>query len=370
MNIRYELLSKDRRKNPPAKVETYGQERTNHVFLADYKEGRWQDPRIVPYDSAINNLKPGSVCLHYGQTVFEGAKAFLHPDGEIYAWRFDKNAARLNESAEIIVMPRIPEDLQMESCLRLLDLERAFCPAERDSAMYIRPFMFGTQDNLGAKPSETYTFCIMLSPSAALVKDGFTSGMSMLISTRYHRAVSGGTGAAKTGGNYAASLRPAQFAYAHGAAQVLYLDASNTYIEEGGVMNHYHVLADGTFIIPSFSDSMLRSVTSLSVLELAQLGHLKARQERVAIQDFISGVKSGEIIEAGCLGTAAVISPVTKYLFEDESEMVVGNGQVGKHSRALYELYVGMQTGQAAAPQGWLHRVGRYVHDLPQGDAR
>lgn len=360
MQIRYELLAESRRKSPPAKVETYGQERTNHVFMADYRDGKWQDPRIVPYDGAINNLKPGSVCLHYGQTIFEGAKAFRHPDGEIYAWRFDKNASRLNESADIIVMPRLPEEFQIEACLRLLDLERDFCPAEPDSSMYIRPFMFGTQDSLGAKPSGTYTFCIMLSPSAALIKGGFSSGVSMLISTQYHRAVSGGTGAAKTGGNYAASLRPAQFAYAHGAAQVLYLDSTNTDIEEGGLMNHYHVLDDGTFVIPSFSDSMLKSVTSLSVLELGRLGKIKVRQERVPIQEFIADVRSGRIVEAGCLGTAAVISPVTAYLFEDETSLPVGDGQVGRHSRALYELYTGMQSGRIPAPPGWLLKVERF----------
>lgn len=358
MNIIYDLLPQAQQKTPPSKVEGFGTIRTNHMFVADYCDGAWKNPRIVPYGPF--ELMPGAACLHYGQTLFEGAKAFMHPDGEVYLWRFDENAKRLNHSASVIMMPSIPVELQMEGVMRLMDVERAWCPSEPESSMYIRPFMFATQDMLGVRPSDSYTFCIMLSPSGAYYKGGFKNAITLLITDKYHRAVSGGTGTAKVGGNYAASLKPAQFAAESGATQVLYLDANNKYLEEVGTMNHYHVLSDGTFIIPEFNDSILRSITSLSVLELAQQGRIKAHTERIELAEFIEDVKSGKIIEAGGFGTAAVVSPVGKYMLQNGDTITVGDGKVGKYSRELYELYSGMQTGQKTAPDGWLVKIPHY----------
>lgn len=358
MNIRYELLDQSKRKKPPAKVEGFGQIRTNHIFVADYADGQWMDPRIVPYSPF--KLMPGAMCLHYGQIIFEGGKAFRHPDGEVHAFRFDQNAKRMNNSADVLLMPGMPEELQIEGCMRLIDMEREWCPSEPESSIYIRPFMFSTQDLIGVNASSSYTYCILLSPSGPYYKDGFSKAITLYITGKYHRAVSGGTGTAKAGGNYAASLKPAKFANDAGASQVLYLDASNTYIEEAGTMNHYHVLADGTFIIPEFNDSILCSITSSSVLELARLGKVKARQEKIAVADFIRDIKAGKIVEAGGLGTAAVVSPVGKYLLDDGSTVTVGDGEIGKYSRALYELYSGMQTGKIAAPEGWLVKTPHY----------
>ena len=358
MKIRYELLEKSKRKSPPPKVEGFGQTRTNHMFVVDYADGEWKDARIVPYGKF--DMSPGAVCLHYGQTIFEGAKAFKHANGEIYTWRWQENAKRLNHSADVIMMANIPVELQTEGLMRLLDVERDWCPDELESSMYIRPFMFGTEDTLGVKPSSTYTYCIMLSPSGPYYKGGFNNAMTLLITEKYHRAVSGGTGTAKTGGNYSASLVPAAHAYSQGCGQVLYLDASNKYVEEAGTMNHYHVLDDGTFIIPAFNDSILCSTTSSAILELAKAGKVKARQEVVEVEQFIKDIKSGKIIEAGGFGTAAVVSPVGKYMFDDGSTITVGDGGVGKHSREMYEMYMGMQTGKTPAPEGWLTKVERY----------
>ncbi len=358
MNIRYDLLPKAKRGTPPAKVEDFGNLRTDHMFLMNYKDGAWQDPRIVPYGPI--EMMPGAIALHYGQTIFEGAKAFMHADGELYAFRFDENAKRLNHSADVLMMPPADEALQMEGLCRLLDVERAWCPTEPESSMYIRPFIFATQDKLGVMPSNQYTYCIMLSPSGPYYKGGFSKAIRLLISSKYHRAVAGGTGTAKAGGNYAASLKPAAQAYKMGAQQVLYLDASNTYLEEAGAMNHYHVLKDGTFIIPAFNDSVLKSITSLSVLELAKTGKIKARTETIALKDFLEGLKAGAITEAGGFGTAAVVSPVGSYLLEDGSVINVGDGQIGPHSRALYDLYTGMQTGRLPAPAGWLKKIEKY----------
>jgi branched-chain amino acid aminotransferase len=219
--------------------------------------------------------------------------------------------------------------------------------------------MFGRSDVIGVKPSASCVFCIILSPSGPYYRGGFSKPLRLLITTQFHRAVSGGTGTSKCGGNYAASLRAAAYAESRGASQVLYLDASNRYLEEVGTMNHYHVLKDGTFVIPEFNDSILRSITSESVLELAAMGKIKARNERIELEDFLDKVRSGEIIEAGGFGTAAVVSPVGSYLLESGEILTVGDGQIGEHSRALYTMYTDMQNGRAPAPEGWLTKVPR-----------
>ncbi|MDR3074037.1 MAG: branched-chain amino acid aminotransferase [Deltaproteobacteria bacterium] len=359
MNITYQLIDAAKRgavtneDNLP-----FGALRTDHMFVADYADGAWKNPRIVPYGPFA--VYPGAVVLHYGQAIFEGAKGFRHGDNEIYLFRIDENIKRLNHSASILCMPKVPEDMQREGILRLIDVERKWCPSVLESSLYIRPFMFGTQDMLGVKPSNSYTFCVILSPSGPYYKGGFSNPVRLLLTQKFHRAVSGGTGTAKCGGNYAASLRAAEYAHEKGCSQVLYLDASNKFIEEVGSMNHYHVLKDGTFIIPEFNDSILCSITSLSVLELAKQGKIKARSEHVQFDEFLSKVRSGEIIEAGGFGTAAVVSPVGAYVLESGEEITVGDGKIGKHSRALYEMYSSMQIGKSPAPEGWLVKVPHY----------
>ena len=360
MNIRYEILDKSLQKQLPKTDQPlpFGQLRTNHMFLVNYKDGEWQDPRIVPYGPV--SLMPGAMGLHYGQTIFEGAKAFIHADGEIYLFRYHKNCERMNHSARNLCMPEIPVDLQMEGALRLIDLERGWCPDMPESSLYVRPFMFATQDSLGVKPASEYIYCVMLSPAGPYYPGGFSRPVRLLITKKYHRAVSGGTGTSKCGGNYAASLQAQLHAKNMGCDQVLYLDASNQFLEEVGTMNHYHVEKDGTFVIPAFNDSILKSITSSSALELAAMGKIKARQENIRLDSFLAQLKAGEIIEAGGFGTAAVVSPVGSYAMEDGSEYTVGNGEVGEHSRNFYSFYSGMQTGNVPAPEGWLVHVPRY----------
>lgn len=357
MDIKLELLPESKRQHSVIKSMDslpFGKLRCDHMFLMDYSDGEWHSPRIVPY--ADFSIPPGAIALHYGQSIFEGAKAFRHDDGEIYTFRFEKNAARMNFSADVLCMPSIPEEYQIEGTMRLLDIEREWCPTLAESSLYIRPFMFATEDCLGVKPSDTYTFCVMISPSGPYYAGGFSNTVTLLVTEKFHRATPGGTGAAKASGNYAASLRAQLFAKSKGAAQVLYLDAANEYLEEVGAMNHFHVLKDGTVIIPEFTETILRSVTSESMLELLP----NARQERIKVSDFLEMVKNGDIIEAGGFGTAAVITPVGRYVLDDGTEYVVGDGNIGKHTRELYERYTGMQTGRVPAPEGWLRKVPRY----------
>jgi len=300
------------------------------------------------------------VVLHYGQEIFEGAKAFKHADGEIYAYRIDKNAERLNRSAPGVCMPTIPVADQVQAVLALLDVERLWFPEQEGASLYVRPFMIGTQDSLGVKPSDRYLYCVFLSPSGPYYPAGFTRPVKLLVTKRFHRAAPGGTGALKTGGNYAASLRAGEVAHELGASQVLYLDTTDTFIEEAGAMNHFHVTSDGRLVIPSFTDTILRSVTSESVLALgkAALG-VDVVQERIPLEAFLAGVRGGEITEAGGFGTAAVVSPVGAYVFDDGAELLVSGGEIGPVTRRVYEAVSGIQQGSRPAPEGWLFQAPR-----------
>lgn len=365
MKIRYDLKPAALRRAEPFRPQgplSFGQLRTDHMFLMDYVDGAWRDPRIVPYGPF--SIDPGAVVLHYSQEIFEGAKAFRHADGEIQAFRIDKNAERLNRSAPGICMPTIPVEDQVQAVLALLDVDRLWFPEQEGASLYIRPFMIGTQDSLGVKPSSRYLFCVFLSPSGPYYPAGFTKPVKLLVTRRFHRAAPGGTGALKTGGNYAASLMAGEVAHSLGASQVLYLDTTDTFIEEAGAMNHFHVTRDGRLVIPTFTDSILRSITSESVLALgkAALG-VEVVQERIRLADFLEGVRSGAITEAGGLGTAAVVSPVGAYVFDDRSEIKVGDGEVGPVTRRVYEAISGIQYGQRPAPAGWLFKAARYLDD-------
>jgi branched-chain amino acid aminotransferase len=368
MKIRYELATA--RRNQPFRPQgplSFGQLRTDHMFLMEHVDGAWRDPRIVPYGPLA--IDPGAVVLHYSQEIFEGAKAFRHADGEIYGFRIDKNAERLNRSAPGVCMPTVPVEDQVQAILALLDVDRLWFPEQEGASLYIRPFMIGTQDSLGVKASNRYLYCVFLSPSGPYYPAGFTTPVKLLISRRFHRAAPGGTGALKTGGNYAASLMAGVVAHDLGASQVLFLDTTDTYIEEAGAMNHYHVTRDGRLVIPTFTDTILRSITSESVIALgkAALG-VEVVQERIPLEGFLAGLRSGAITEAGGFGTAAVVSPVGAYVFEDRSEVRVGDGGIGPHTRRVYEVISGIQRGQRPAPSGWLFKAPRIVEaGVPAG---
>lgn len=361
MNISINLKSRSERRTEPFKpieVLPFGKMRTDHMFLMDYNGQEWINPRIVPYGNI--GIAPGAVALHYAQQIFEGCKAFMHADKEIYTFRNDQNAARLNRSAEIMCMPTVPVADQLQAIHTLLDIDRLWFPIQDGASMYIRPFMYGSSDMLGVNPSANYTYCVFLSPSGAYYAGGFTKPIRLLLTEYYHRAANGGSGEAKAGGNYGSSLRAGQYAKKVGASQVLYLDATNTYIEEAGAMNHFHVKSDGSVIIPEFTETILKSITSCSFLELSTdyfAGQI--RQETIVLADFLSGLKSGEITEAGGFGTAAVVSPVGCYIREDGTEHIVGNGEIGPVSHKLYKTLTDMQTGLSPAPQGWVQKVER-----------
>ena len=360
MDIKYNLKPASERRTEQFTPEGdvgFGKLRTDHMFLMDYSEGEWRNPRIVPYGPF--EMAPGAMALHYGQSIFEGAKAFMHEDKEIYTFRINKNAERMNRSADIVCIPNIDEAAQVQAIQALIDVDRLWFPMQKGACLYIRPFIFATEDRLSVSPSQKYTFCVVLSPSGAYYATGVNNGIRLLISTKFHRAVSGGTGASKAAGNYAASLRAGKAAAEYGAAQVLYLDSTNTQIEEVGAMNHFHVLKDGTVIIPTFTDTILKSITSQSIMEMGHLLGCEIRQETVMLDKFIADIESGEIIEAGGFGTAAVVSPVSSYIFEDGRIVTVGDGTVGPNIQRIYKVFTDIQKGAIKGPEGWVKRVER-----------
>lgn len=358
MEIRY-TLQEDRRKEGfvPEGTLPFGKLRTEHMFLMDYSEEGWRNARIMPYSDL--SIAPGAVCLHYGQQIFEGLKAFRHTDGEVYLFRSELNAMRLNHSASVMQMPEIDVEMQIRGISALVDIDRLWYPEQEGACIYVRPFMLGVSDALGVRPSSKYLFGVILSPSGPYYASGF-SPIKLLLTSKFTRAAPGGSGSAKAGGNYGSSLRAGVYAASKGCKQVLYMDVTKTYIEEAGAMNHYHVTREGVIVIPCFTDTILESVTARSIIESAGRLGFPVEQRRIRVDEFVAGIKDGRIVEAGCLGTAAVVTPVGSYVIDSTGEsVVVGDGSVGPVTTKMYELLTSIQYGKMEAPKGWLCKIER-----------
>ena len=354
----------------PKEQLPFGKKHSEHFFMMRFSGGKWHSPMILPYENGLN-ISPDASGTAYGAAIFEGGKAFQHSDGEIYIFRPDENAKRLNHSANVICMPNIPVGDQLQALDTLIDIDRLWYPKQDGASLYIRPKMFEVDDKTKLGVGEEYIFTVTLRPSGAYYPQGFSPGQ-LLLTDRFHRAFPGGTGSAKFAGNYAAVRRAERFAQQFGAQQVLYLDLANRFLEEAGAMNHYHVTKDGEVIIPEFNDTILRSITSISMLALEdRLGH-RVKQERIPLKQFIEQIHAGEIREAGGFGTAAAVAPVGSYLVdlkskkatkdvrrEDLGNLVVWNGGVGPVTRAMFDLLTGIQRGRYESPEGWLHKVDR-----------
>lgn len=349
----------ERRSTPfqPTEPLPFGKLRSEHMFLMDYAEGEWQNPRIVPYGPLP--LLPGAKILNYGQGIFEGQKAFLHDDHDIYLFRPDQHAHRLNRSAELMCIPPIPEEDQLQALETLIDVDRLCVPEQNDACLYIRPLVFGNEDALGVNPSKTYTYAVFFSPSGPYYDH--SKPLKLFLTQEFHRVAPGGVGRAKAAGNYGGSLYALQRAHELGAFQVLYLDVNNQRIEETGASNHCHVTKDDEVIIPPFTDTILESVTTHSLLSLEERLGIPFRQEDIPIEQFISDVKSGAIREAGVMGTAMVIGAVGSYVFDNGKSITVGKGKVGPIVERMYQLLTNIQTGKEEAPAGWLWKVPRRI---------
>ena len=330
----------------------FGNYFTDHMFLANWTpDDGWTHARIVPYQALT--LDPATAVLHYAQEVFEGLKAYAHDDGSVWLFRPEANAERMQRSSHRLALPELPTDWFVGSIQALIEADRAWVPHGDEKSLYIRPFMFASERFLGVRPSQHVTYCVITSPAAAYFPGG-VKPVSLWLSTEYARAGAGGTGAAKTGGNYASSLLPQQEAAEQGCAQVAFLDSSeHRWVEELGGMNLFFVQSDGSIVTPSLSGSILEGITRNSIITLAgDLGH-DVVERRVSIDEWREGCADGTITEVFACGTAAVVTPVRSLKWPG-GEAIAGDGEGGKITLDIRSALIDIQYGHAEDRHGWM----------------
>ena len=322
---------------------------TDHMVQITWTAGEgWHDAAVTPYGAL--SLDPAAAVLHYGQEIFEGIKAYRHADGSIHTFRPDENGRRLQRSAHRLALPELPVDAFVQSLRELVSVDGAWVPGGDDQSLYLRPFMFASEPFLGVRPANEVSYLVIASPVGAYFKGG-AKPVSIWLSEEYARAGKGGTGAAKTGGNYAASLLPQAEAYEQGCEQVVFLDAEGN-VEELGGMNIVFVRKDGTLVTPE-SDSILEGITRLSLLQLAKdRGHAVERRP-VTLTEWREGVASGDIVEAFACGTAAVVAPIGTLKGHDFADAQ----PLGELALSLREELTDIQYGRREDTHGWLVRL-------------
>lgn len=341
-------------KEKPTGELSFGENFTDHMFIMDYKDGKgWYDPRIVPY--APITLDPAAMIFHYGQTIFEGLKAYVANDGSIQLFRPEKNFARMNHSNERMVIPYVDEEFALEALKELISIEKDWIPKEEGTSLYIRPFIIATEAYLGVNPSKEYKFMIILSPVGAYYKEGINP-VKIAVENQYVRAVAGGTGEAKTAGNYASSLMAQEIVSKEGFAQVLWLDGvEKKYIEEVGSMNVFFKI-DGEIITPALNGSILPGITRDSVLHMLRHWDLPVVERKISMQEIADAHEQGLLEEAFGTGTAAVISPVGQLTWEG-TDYIINEGKTGEVAKKLYDTLTGIQYGKIEDPFDWTVKV-------------
>jgi branched-chain amino acid aminotransferase len=332
----------------------FGKLFTDRMLVIEWKADQgWFNARIEPY--APFALDPSCAVFHYAQEIFEGLKAYKWADGRVALFRPEMNARRFNQSAERMCMPEVPEELFVKGIEQLVSLERDWIPTAPGTSLYIRPAMIAVDPMLGVHPSSHYYFFVILSPVGAYYAAGFDP-VSILVEDHYVRAVPGGTGEAKTGGNYASSLKAGLLAKKKGYDQVLWLDGrEQRYIEEVGAMNMFFVYGD-TIVTAALNGSILSGITRDSVLKLAPALGYKVEERRIDVNELMADIRSGTVTEAFGSGTAAVISPVGKLCYRDEILHLTGGG-AGEITQRLYDTLTGIQTGRIDDSFGWIRFV-------------
>ncbi len=324
---------------------------SDHMFIANYKNGKWDNGEILPYGSIA--VEPAMCTLHYAQACFEGLKAFRSEKGGANLFRPEKNAARLNFSSERLCIPKIDVDFQVEAMKELVKLDNKFIPKEHGQSLYLRPFVFGSANFLGVHASDEYKYIIITSPVASYYAAGLAP-VKILITDEYVRAVRGGLGNTKAAANYAASLYGGMKAKELGFAQVLWLDGVNLeFVDEVGAMNIMFVI-DNEIITPTLEQgSILPGITRMSVLELAADLGLKATERKISLKEVMEAHKSGRLQECFGTGTAAVISPVGQLTYKGE-DMIINNNEIGPIAQKLYDHITGIQYGKLEDKKGWI----------------
>ncbi|MDD3214194.1 MAG: branched-chain amino acid aminotransferase [Eubacteriales bacterium] len=332
----------------------FGKIFSDHMLLINYDEGKgWHDARVEPFGNL--SLHPASCVLHYSQEIFEGAKCYRTAKG-FNLFRIRDNFERMNRSAERMGMAQIPVELCMEGLMTLLKLDKEWTPHQEGTSLYIRPTMIAVDPALGVSASSSYLFYVLLSPSGAYYATGLAP-VGIFVEDKLVRAVRGGVGSAKTGGNYAASILAGKNAKHEGYAQVLWLDGvEQKYIEEVGSMNMMFVYENKRVVTPMLNGSILPGITRDSVIKLAKKMGLEVEEKRISIDDVMADAKSGKLTEAFGTGTAAVVSPVNKIAYQGE-EVKIGDGNIGTITQKLYDTLTGIQFGKIADPFDWITEI-------------
>lgn len=336
---------------PDAGTLGFGKYFTDHMFMMDYDAGQgWHDARIVPF--APLTLTPAAAVFHYGAEVFEGLKAYRTAGGNVQLFRPIDNMRRMNDSAERIGLPQFDEQDGMQALLALVDLDRDWVPAADGTSLYLRPFLIATDPSLGIHTIEHALFCIIASPSGSYYKEGINP-VRIMIETADVRAVRGGTGYAKCGGNYAAANRAGARAEQLGYSQVLWLDGvERKYVEEVGSMNVMFKIA-GTVVTPKLTGSVLPGITRRSCIQLLQDWGVPVEERLLPVDELMDALQAGTLEEAFGCGTAAVVSPIGELRYGDV-QMQVGGGRIGALTQRLYNELTGIQYGRRPDPHGWV----------------
>lgn len=333
----------------------FGKYFTDHMVSIDWTlEQGWHDAALKPYGPLM--LDPASSVLHYAQEIFEGLKAYRHPEGSIWTFRPEENAARMQRSATRLALPPLPIDLFLESIQQLVAADAAWVPASGEMSLYIRPFMIANESFLGVRSAHRAAYYVIASPAGPYFAKGVAPVMIWLAED-HARAAYGGTGAAKCGGNYSASLLPQQEAYENGCPQVLFLDSQEgKYIEELGGMNVFLVLRDGTLVTPELTGSILEGVTRMSIMQLARDRGHKVQERKITVQEWREGITSGEVAEAFACGTAAVVTPIAALKGRG---FIAGNEKApaGKLTMSLRQELTDIQSGRQPDRHGWMKRL-------------
>ena len=329
----------------------FGKIFTDHMFMMDYnKETGWTNARIVPFENL--SIHPASTVLHYGSEIFEGLKAYRRADGKVQLFRPIENIRRMNRSAERLCLPQIPEEEALEALLKFVEVEQDWTPHSEGTSLYLRPFMFGNDESLGVHAVANATYVIIASPVGSYYAEGINP-VKIMIEDEDVRAVKGGTGYAKCGGNYAASNRAGERAAQQGYSQVLWLDGvERKYIEEVGAMNVMFKI-DGEIVTPMLSGSILPGITRMSCLEVLRKEGYKVSERLLSIDELEEAMESGKLEEAWGCGTAAVISPIGELCYKGK-KYAVNNGEIGETTQHLYDTLTGIQWGKIEDNFGWV----------------
>jgi branched-chain amino acid aminotransferase len=333
----------------------FGRIFTDHMVTIRWAGGKgWYDARVEA--RAPIQVDPASAVLHYAQEIFEGLKAYSCDDGTVSMFRPDANARRFRDSAARMAMPQMPEEMFLGSLHEIIKADRAWIPTDAEGSLYLRPFMFANEVFLGVRPANEYLFAVIASPVGPYFAGG-VKPVVVWVSDVYTRAAPGGTGAAKCGGNYAASLSAHAEAIEHGCDQVIYLDAvERKYIDELGGMNVFFVFDDGSLVTPPLTGTILPGITRESLITLARDNGREVREEPYSLGQWREDAASGRLREAFACGTAAVVTPIGR-VRSVEGEIVVGDGESGPETMKLRQQLVDIQRGRAEDPHGWVHKV-------------